>query len=80
MPLPAGRKAKPFTRGQADYLTLMDDNDIVFVTGPEGPSSVLTHTERLSTIRIGQGAAAGPGITMAARDAEEFVQRWRPWH
>jgi uncharacterized protein (DUF58 family) len=57
----------------------LDHTMIVFITGPEGPSSILTHTEKLSTVRIGHGAVAGPGITMAARDAAEFVQRWRPW-
>lgn len=58
----------------------LDHTTIVFVTGPTGPSSVLTHTERLSTVRIGEEASAAPGIAMAARDAKEFVRRWRPWH
>ncbi len=60
-------------RGGFDHTT------IVFVTGPTGPSSTLTHTERLSVVRVGEGALASPGITLAASTATEFVQRWRPW-
>jgi uncharacterized protein (DUF58 family) len=57
----------------------LDHTTIVFVTGPRGPSSVLTHTDRISTVRVGEGATAAPGIAMAVKDAHEFVQRWRPW-
>lgn len=71
----------------SDLLTLpeifhggIDHTTIVFVTGPEGPSSTLHHTAKLSIVRIGQGAVATPGIALAANDAVEFVQRWRPWH
>ncbi|MDJ0768197.1 MAG: DUF58 domain-containing protein [Ilumatobacter sp.] len=56
----------------------IDHTTIVFVTGARGPSSTLTHTDKLSVIRIGEGAAATSGVTLAARDAAEFVQRWRP--
>ena len=57
----------------------LDHTTIVFVTGPDGPSSTFTTSEHLSVVRIGQGAVAGPGIALAAADALEFVQRWRPW-
>lgn len=57
----------------------IDHTMIVFVTGPEGPSSTLAHTDKLSVIRIGRGAMVARGITLAAEDAADFVQRWRPW-
>lgn len=60
-------------RGGFDHTT------IVFVTGPAGPSSTLAQTERLSVVRIGDGAVVTPGITLASTTATEFVQRWRPW-
>jgi phosphate starvation-inducible PhoH-like protein len=57
MPLPAGRKAKPFTRGQADYLTLMDDNDIVFVTGPAGTGKTfLAVLKAVELLKAGSGS------------------------
>jgi uncharacterized protein (DUF58 family) len=56
-----------------------DHTSIVFVTGPDGPSTTFAHTDRLSIIRVGEGAAAGPGITLAVENAERFAQRWRPW-
>jgi uncharacterized protein (DUF58 family) len=56
----------------------LDHTTIVFVTGPEGPSTTLRAADRLSIIRIGEGAAAGSGIVMAAADAGEFARRWRP--
>ncbi len=61
-------------RSGFDYTT------IVLVTGPNGPSGTLLHAERLSVVRIGEGAAATAGVAFAAADALEFVQRWRPWH
>lgn len=68
--------AAVFSRG-------LDHTTVVFVTGPDGPSSTFANTAgtsgHLSIVRIGQGATAGPGITLAASDAAEFVQRWRPW-
>lgn len=57
----------------------LDHTAIVFVTGPLGPSSTFTHTDRLSVVRVGAGATAGAGITLAVSDALEFVQRWKPW-
>lgn len=57
----------------------VDHTMIVFVTGPEGPSTMFRHTDRLSTVRIGDGAAVAPGIVLAADDAVTFAERWRPW-
>ena len=56
-----------------------DQTSVVFVTGPSGPSSRFTTSERMSVVRIGDGAVGGPGIVIAAQDAPEFVRRWRSW-
>lgn len=56
-----------------------DHTSVVFVTGPTGPSSRFAHTERMAIVRIGEGATDGLGIALAARDAREFVRRWRAW-
>ncbi len=58
----------------------IDHTMIAFVTGPRGPSTTFVRSDRLSVIRIGRGAEASAGVTLAAHDATEFVQRWRPWH
>jgi hypothetical protein len=58
----------------------LDHTAIMFVTGPRGPSSTFTHTDRLSVVRAGDGAMVAPGIGLAVRDAAEFSYRWRPWH
>jgi uncharacterized protein (DUF58 family) len=57
----------------------LDHTTIVFVTGPDGPSTTLRSADKLTVIRIGNMATTGVGVTMAADDAREFVQRWRPW-
>jgi len=54
-----------------------DHTSVVMVTGPSGPSSRFTTSDRLTTVRIGEGAALGPGIALAAHTAPEFVSRWR---
>jgi uncharacterized protein (DUF58 family) len=54
-----------------------DHTSVVMVTGPTGPSSRFPTTERLTTVRIGEGASLGPGIALAAHRAPEFVSRWR---
>ena len=74
---------------QSDDSTLMpisalfsggfDRSSVVFVTGPNGPSSRFTASERNSVVRIGAGATGGIGIVLAATDAQEFVRRWRSW-
>jgi uncharacterized protein (DUF58 family) len=56
-----------------------DQTSVVFVTGPTGPSSRFATTERMSVVRIGDGAIGGLGIVLAATDAKEFVRRWRAW-
>jgi uncharacterized protein (DUF58 family) len=61
-----------FTRG-------FDQTSVVLVTGPAGPSSRFASSERLSVVRVGDGATGGPGIVLAANDATEFVRRWRTW-
>ena len=56
-----------------------DQTSVVFVTGPNGPSSRFATSERLSIVRIGDGATSGIGVVLAANDAREFVRRWRSW-
>ena len=56
-----------------------DQTSVVLVTGPTGPSSRFASSERMSIVRIGDGAQSGPGIVLAASDAPEFVRRWRAW-
>ncbi|MGH9134130.1 MAG: DUF58 domain-containing protein [Ilumatobacteraceae bacterium] len=57
----------------------LDHAAIVIVTGPDGPSSRLASSEHMLAVRIGYGAQAGQGIALAATDAREFTQRWKPW-
>ena len=54
-----------------------DHMSVVMVTGPSGPSSRFITSDRLTTVRIGEGASLAPGITVAAHSAPEFVSRWR---
>ena len=56
-----------------------DQSSVVFITGPTGPSSRFATSERMSVVRIGDGAVGGPGVVLAAQDAGEFVRRWRSW-
>lgn len=56
-----------------------DQTSLVLVTGPTGPSSRFATSERMSVVRIGDGAVGGLGIVLAASDALEFVRRWRSW-
>ena len=56
-----------------------DQSSVVFVTGPTGPSSRFMTSERMSVVRIGEGAISGIGVVLAAGDAREFVRRWRTW-
>ena len=56
-----------------------DQSSVVFVTGPTGPSSRFATSERMSVVRIGEGATSGVGVVLAAGDALEFVRRWRTW-
>ena len=54
-----------------------DHTSVVMVTGPSGPSSRFAAAERLTAVRVGEGAASGRGIALAANSASEFVRRWR---
>jgi uncharacterized protein (DUF58 family) len=56
-----------------------DHTTVVLVTGPRGPSSRFATSERMSAVRIGDGALSAPGIVLAAHDAREFVRRWQAW-
>lgn len=58
----------------------VDHTMIAFVTGPDGPSTTLSRSDKLSVIRVGAGAVAAPGVALAVDDAAEFADRWRPWH
>ncbi len=60
------------------FVSGFDQTSVVMVTGPNGPSSLFTTSDRMSIVRIGEGAAGGRGA-MAAADAREFVRRWRSW-
>jgi uncharacterized protein (DUF58 family) len=57
----------------------LDHTAVILVTGPHGPSTSFSHTDRLYTARVGRGSALAPGINLAAADAAEFAVRWRPW-
>lgn len=59
------------------FRTGLDHTTIVFVTGPDGPSSMLRHAASLALVRIGETAVGGPGVILAAADAAEFARRWR---
>ena len=54
-----------------------DHTSVLIVTGPSGPSSRFGAVERMTVVRIGEGAVGGPGIGFAAASASEFVERWR---
>ena len=58
----------------------LDHTAIIMITGPAGPSSTFTHTDRLLVVRVGKEASVAPGIGLAVSDAKEFAHRWRPWH
>lgn len=57
----------------------IDHTVIVLVTGPTGPSTTLLRSDKLSVVRVGEGAQRASGVVLAATDAADFVQRWRPW-
>ena len=61
------------------FRTGLDQASIVFITGPDGPSSQLASSDQMLTVRVGEGARTGPGIALAVSDAREFTQRWKPW-
>jgi uncharacterized protein (DUF58 family) len=60
------------------FVSGFDQTSVVMVTGPSGPSSLFTTSDRMSVVRVGRGAVGGGGA-MGAADAREFVSRWRAW-
>jgi len=60
------------------FVSGFDQTSVVMVTGPSGPSSTFTTSDRMSVVRVGKGAVAAGGA-MAVADAAEFVRRWRSW-
>lgn len=56
-----------------------DHTSVVMITGPEGPTTRLSANDRMTTVRVGDGAAAEPGISVAVQNAAEFVHQWRSW-
>ncbi len=63
------------------FVSGFDHTSVVMVTGPRGPSSQFSTSDRMVVVRVGEGAAPVAGdAAMAARDAREFVRRWRTWH
>lgn len=56
-----------------------DHTSVLLVTGPDGPSSRVSSNDQMVTIRVGDGAQSGNGISVAAQDAPDFVHRWRSW-
>jgi uncharacterized protein (DUF58 family) len=52
---------------------------VLLVTGPDGPATRLSANDQMVIIRIGDGARSGAGVGVAARDAPDFVNRWRSW-
>ena len=56
-----------------------DHTSVLLVTGPDGPTTRVSSNDQMITIRVGDGARAGGAIAVAAKDAPDFVQRWRAW-
>ncbi|MFK7918990.1 MAG: DUF58 domain-containing protein [Ilumatobacter sp.] len=56
-----------------------DHTSVLLVTGPDGPSSRISTNDQMVTIRVGRGSKSGNGISVAAQDAPDFVNRWRSW-
>jgi uncharacterized protein (DUF58 family) len=57
-----------------------DHTSVLMVTGPDGPTTRVSTKDQMITIRVGDGARMGAGIAVAAKDAPDFVQRWRAWN
>ena len=56
-----------------------DHTSVLMVTGPNGPMTRISMNDAMIAIRIGDGASPGGGIAVSARDAPDFVRRWRAW-
>ena len=59
------------------FASGFDHTSVLIVTGPMGPSSRFGAVERMTVVRVGDGATGGPGIALTAQTAIEFVERWR---
>lgn len=59
------------------FIHGFDHTSIISVTGPAGPSSRVGTVERMTAIRVGDGAAPGEGVSLAVQNAAEFVNSWR---
>ena len=56
-----------------------DHTSILMVTGPNGPTTRIASSENTLTVRVGAGARSASGVALSARDAQDFVQRWKAW-
>jgi uncharacterized protein (DUF58 family) len=75
---PVGRSKAPL--GVASlFRTGFDRTSVVMITGPNGPTTRLSVHDRMTTVRVGDGARSGPGVAIAAQDAPDFVRLWRGW-
>jgi uncharacterized protein (DUF58 family) len=55
---------------------------VLIVTGPKGPSTVLSHADQISVARVGVGAETA-GLScpaIAANDGAQFAERWAMWN
>ncbi len=56
-----------------------EQRSVLLVTGPDGPLGPVSPNDQMLIIRIGEGAQAGGKVSLAARDAADFANRWRSW-
>ncbi len=61
------------------FASGFNHTSVLMVTGPDGPTTRLSANDHMTTIRVGDGARPTGGIAVAAKDAPDFVQRWRAW-
>jgi uncharacterized protein (DUF58 family) len=61
------------------FASGFDHTSVLMVTGPDGPTTRVSSNDKMITIRVGEGARPGAGVAVSARDAPDFVQRWRAW-
>lgn len=61
------------------FVSGFDQTSLVMVTGPDGPSSTFTASDRMSIVRVGEGATGGGPGALGVADAKEFVRSWPAW-
>jgi hypothetical protein len=76
---PVGQVESDATPVAALFANGFDHTSVLMVTGPDGPATRVSSNDHMITIRVGDGARPGGGIAVAAKDAPDFVQRWRAW-